>query len=247
MKTLNLLFNRKWFWITILTVAFGMVESAVVIYLRELYYPKGFQFPLQITSNLIAVTEVFREAATILMLAAIGMLAGKNPPERFAWFIYSFAIWDISYYLFLYLLTGWPVSLSEWDILFLIPIIWAGPVWAPLLLSVLMILLAFCIRFSSGQNLSAGIKLREWIFLFSGALIVIVAFCTDYFIFITSHHRNIAKTQLFFSKEAIGYAAQYVPGSFDRILFLFGSLLISIGIVLYAARNMIISKNQNQV
>jgi hypothetical protein len=76
----------------------GMVESAVVIYLRELYYPGGFKFPVQPTSTTVAITEVIREIATMIMLLAIGMLAGKSKTGRFAWFIYSFAIWDISYY-----------------------------------------------------------------------------------------------------------------------------------------------------
>jgi len=171
----NLFTNRNLLWITILTAAMGMVESAVVVYLRELYYPEGFRFPVKLTSTTVAITEVIRELATMIMLLAIGNLAGKSKHERFAWFIYSFAIWDLSYYLFLYLIIGWPLSLSEWDILFLIPVIWVGPVWAPLLLSALMILLALCILYFSNQGKNAVLKMREWILLITGALIVIIA------------------------------------------------------------------------
>jgi len=141
----NLLLSSKLLWVTLFAVAMGMLESSVVIYLRELYYPAGFKFPLHATSYTVAVTELFRELSTLIMLLGIGMLAGKNKHERFAWFIYSFAIWDIFYYVFLYLLINWPVTLFDWDVLFLLPTMWVGPVWAPVFLSLLMILLALCI------------------------------------------------------------------------------------------------------
>ena len=225
-------------WVTLLTLAMGMVESAVVIYLRELYYPGGFKFPVQLTSTSVAVTEVIRELATMIMLLAIGMLAGKSKTERFAWFIYSFAVWDISYYLFLYLIIGWPVSLSEWDILFLIPLIWVGPVWAPLLLSALMILLALLILYFSVHLRSARLKMKEWMLLIGGTLIVITAFCKDYYQFVTSHHPNIPNTQLFFSKEAMTYSSEYVPVGFDVKLFLFGCILILGGIGIYVVQKL---------
>jgi hypothetical protein len=237
-QKVNPLLNRNLLWITLLTLAMGMVESAVVIYLRELYYPGGFKFPVQLTSTTVAITEVIRELATMIMLLAIGMLAGKSKTGRFAWFIYSFAVWDISYYLFLYLIIGWPLSLSEWDILFLIPLIWVGPVWAPLLLSALMILLALCILYFPNQRQSAILKMREWILLIAGALIVILSFCKDYYLFVTSHHPNIPNTQLFFSKEAMTYSAQYIPGRFDVKLFLFGCILILAGIGIYVVQKL---------
>lgn len=224
-------------WITILTIAMGMVESSVVVYLRELYYPEGFKFPLRSTSNIVAITELLRELATMIMLLAIGVLAGKSKHERFAWFIYSFAIWDISYYLFLHLIINWPTSLCDWDVLFLLPVMWVAPVWAPLLLSALTILLALCILYFSSQNQSASLKMGEWILLIAGALIVIIAFCKDYYLFVTSHHPNIPNAQLFFSKDAITYATQYVPVSFDVKLFLFGCFVICVGIGIYGFRN----------
>ena len=97
----NVQLYRQLALVTIFSVAMGMLESSVVIYLRELYYPEGFQFPVRATSYTVAVTELMRELATIVMLLSVGMIAGKNKQERFAWFIYSFAIWDICYYIFL--------------------------------------------------------------------------------------------------------------------------------------------------
>jgi len=234
---INLFTNRKLLWVTLFAIAMGMVESAVVIYLRELYYPEGFKFPLNPTSPIVAMTELLRELATMIMLLTIGILIGKSKHERFAWFIYSFAFWDISYYLFLYLIIGWPLSFTDLDILFLMPMMWIGPVWAPLLLSALMILLALCILNFSDRSEIAILKMREWLVLILGALTVITAFCKDYYLFVTTHYPNITHIKLFFSKDTITYAAQYVPVSFDVKLFLFGCIFICLGIGIFWVRN----------
>lgn len=236
-NNIELLITSKLIWVTLFSIAMGMLESSVVIYLRELYYPDGFHFPLRETSYTIAITELFRELATLIMLLGIGVLAGKNKQERFAWFIYSFAIWDIFYYMFLYLLISWPLSLTEWDVLFLLPIMWVGPVWAPILLSLLMISLALCILHFSKHRNNANLKLREWILLVAGALIVIIAFCKDFYLYMTNHFPTIPGTQLFFSKRTFEYAAQYIPSSFDMLLFLFGCVVICTGIGRYVIRN----------
>lgn len=231
------LISSKVIWVTLFSVAMAMLESSVVIYLRELYYPGGFQFPLRATSTTIAVTELLRELATLIMLLGIGMLVGKKKQERFAWFIYSFAIWDIFYYVFLYLIIGWPTSLLDWDVLFLIPIMWVGPVWAPLLLSGLMVLLALSILKFSRQSQNASLKLHEWFLFITGSFIVIIAFCKDFYLFMVSHFPTIPVTQLFYSKHTIEYATQYVPVRFDVALFLFGCVIICTGIGTYVFRN----------
>lgn len=223
--------------ITIFSVAMGMLESSVVVYLRELYYPGGFQFPVRQTSYIVAVTELMRELATIVMLLTIGMVAGKNKLERFAWFIYSFAIWDIFYYLFLYLIIGWPTSLMDWDILFLLPMMWTGPVWAPLLLSTLMIVLAISILYFSTLNNDMHLKLQEWLLLISGSIIVIIAFCKDFYISMTTLYPFVPVSELFYSKQAGEYAAKYIPKSFDVILFTIGTGIIFAGICMYVLRN----------
>ena len=112
------------FWVAIFSIAMGYLESAVVIYIREIYYPEGFSFPLKVLDNHILVTELLREAATLIMLIGIGVVAGKTPIERFGLFIYSFGWWDIFYYIFLKALVGWPESLLTWDILFMVPTTW---------------------------------------------------------------------------------------------------------------------------
>ena len=130
---------RTLLWVTLFSIGFGMVEAAVVIYTRALYFPDGFQFPINAIADPIVFTELWREFATLLMLAAVGIIAGKNKVQRFAYFLISFAVWDIFYYVFLKVFIDWPANFMTWDILFLLPVAWIGPVIAPIILAILMI------------------------------------------------------------------------------------------------------------
>ncbi|HNU62716.1 MAG TPA: hypothetical protein PKL04_11005, partial [Methanofastidiosum sp.] len=97
-------------WVTIFAIAMGFFESAIVIYLRQIVYPDGFSFPLQPIPESLATTEILREAFSLLMLLSVGILTGESTITRFAYFIFSFALWDIFYYIFLKLLINWPES-----------------------------------------------------------------------------------------------------------------------------------------
>ena len=131
--------------LTVFSVAMGFMESAVVIYLRALYYPHGFDFPLLPVTPQISYVEFLREAATIIMLLIIGILAGRNLAEKFSFFLFCFAVWDIVYYVFLYVFLQWPPSLFTWDALFFIPVLWVGPVIAPCIVSLTMIFLTLSV------------------------------------------------------------------------------------------------------
>ncbi len=171
--------------ISIFAIAMGFLETAVVIYIRELLYPEGFTFPLVPIPSSLAVTEILREAATLIMLLTIAILSGKSFSQRFAWFIYTFAIWDIFYYVFLKLMIAWPESLITWDILFLIPTTWTGPVISPIIVSFTMILLAMIILYYADKNISTKINRLVWSGLILGSLILIFVFILDYSPFIT--------------------------------------------------------------
>ncbi|MFC2075819.1 hypothetical protein ACFLT7_01925 [candidate division KSB1 bacterium] len=131
--------GRRLAWFIGFAAAMALVEAAVVVYLRELYYPDGFGFPLVAIPTALYLTELAREAATIIMLAALAVLTVRRPLARFLVFSFCFAVWDIGYYFWLKLLLGWPGSLLEPDILFLIPLPWIAPVLAPIVVSVCLI------------------------------------------------------------------------------------------------------------
>lgn len=128
-------------WMTAYAIAMAFLESAVVIYLRELYYPVEFKFPMAPIARHVAITELFRELATMVMLLAPAALVTTKRLERFAWFSFCFGVWDIFYYVFLKAVLDWPATLLDWDILFLVPVVWVGPVLAPCIVSVGMIAL----------------------------------------------------------------------------------------------------------
>jgi hypothetical protein len=132
-------YKRDLFFYSVFAIAMAYLESAVVVYLREIYYPNGFEFPLVPLSIRIYATETGREAATIIMLWAASGIRSKNRGEWFALFMFNFALWDIWYYIWLKILVNWPVTLLDWDILFLIPLPWTGPVLAPVLISLILI------------------------------------------------------------------------------------------------------------
>jgi hypothetical protein len=216
--------NKTLFWAILFSIAMGFMESAVVIYLREIYYKTGFQFPLVPIDPKIARVEFLRELATIIMLVGIGYTAGKNILQRFAYFSLSFAIWDIFYYVFLYVFLGWPYSLNTWDILFLIPFPWVGPVWAPCLISLLMIVGSIFAIQQIDKNIEFKINKPTWILLISGALLCIVSFMWDY-LTITPVDKlwNISTEQSLFNE-----ISTYVPQTFNYSLFSIGFLIMLI-------------------
>lgn len=219
-------------WLTLFSIAMGFMETAVVVDLRELYYPKGFDFPLMPIAPKIALTEFLREAATIIMLAGIGILAGKNKMQRLAFFIYAFAIWDIFYYVFLKLLLDWPESLLTWDILFLIPIPWVGPVLAPCIVSLTMIVLAAAIVILQKKEYTVYFSWKEYTLLLLGCQVIIGSFLWDY---IEAH----TTSQIWFPSsetELLKDMTNYIPQAYNWWIFWTGELMLAYGIALFIVR-----------
>ncbi len=134
-------------WLALFAVGMAYVESAVVTYLRFLYYPDEFVVVAADAvgeMSLVALRiEVGREAATILMLVTVSLLAARrNWWERLAYFLWAFAVWDVFYYIWLFVLLRWPPDLMTLDILFLIPRIWVAPVVLPIAVSGIMMVVA---------------------------------------------------------------------------------------------------------
>jgi hypothetical protein len=210
---------RTVIWVTLFSIAMGFLEGAVVIYLRELYYPEGFVFPLKLMSDTNAIVELLREVATIVMLLGIGMLAGRTPNQRLAYFVMSFAIWDIFYYVVLWLFLDWPQSIMEWDILFLVPVLWVGPVITPLLITVTMLLLSTVL-------LKSDIRLSkvEWALLITGSLVVILSWTLEF--------------QQFSSRvgDPMKAVLTYEPQAFPWIIFVLGEIILLTPIYLFWRR-----------
>ena len=171
--------SRRILWVVLFAIAFAFVETSVVAYLRALYYPEGFSFPLKLIPSQHLSVELTREFCTVVMLAAVGMIAGLTRWSRFAYFAVAFGIWDLFYYLWLKVMLNWPSSIFDWDILFLLPFPWIGPVIAPVLVSILLIVAGFLIlRFEeSGKPFIPG-KVA-WQFANAGTVLVLISFMWD--------------------------------------------------------------------
>ena len=196
--------SKTRFWRTItglvlFAIAFGYVEAAVVAYLRAIYDPirahfyppssAGELFPLLTLDQLRILgpehtarlkTELGREFATMLMLSGVALVAARKPREWIAAFVLCFGIWDITFYGFLKLLLNWPASLLTWDILFLLPGPWVGPVIAPILVSVSMILAGFYGLWREYNENPFPMTRTRWAFIGLGGLLVFLAFIYDF-------------------------------------------------------------------
>ncbi|MFH0759828.1 MAG: hypothetical protein V2B15_21240 [Bacteroidota bacterium] len=221
--------------VTAFALAMGFLEAAVVVYMREILYPGGFSFPLAPVPVHLAWTELFREVATLVMLLTVGMMAAKKFSARFAWFIYSFAVWDIFYYVFLKLILGWPGSLLTWDVLFLIPTTWTGPVLSPVLVSLTMILLAMTILVCEERGKDTRIRRMEWIGLIAGSFVLIFGFVFDYSQYMLEHFSLLGMLQVK-NPEVLEVATGYIPRSFPWWIFGTGEALILFTILMYKKR-----------
>ncbi len=126
---------RKLSLLAVFGVAMAHLEGVVVVYLRQALTLARSE---STTATLDAFTQRYlwieqtREAATIVMLVALAWLVGRTWLQRAVFFLWTFAFWDLFYYVSLYLLLGWPSTLTTLDVLFLIPAPWITPVWVPI-------------------------------------------------------------------------------------------------------------------
>jgi len=174
-------------WVAIFAVAFAWVESAVVVYLRKIYFDGVFSFPLvvvweegkHVIDPLIKI-EFGREIATIIMLLAVGWAAGRTKFQRFCLFMIAFGIWDIFYYIWLYVMVGWPESLMTWDLLFYVPLPWVGPVITPVLIAAAMIVAGLLIIYYQERGYEIRWRWYDMAVEIACGLLIIVAFCWDW-------------------------------------------------------------------
>ena len=218
-------------WICAFSIAMALLESAVVVYLRALYYPDGFSVAFKLINEDILQVELLRELATLVMLLTVACLAATSFVERFSYFLMSFAVWDIFYYVWLWILIDWPASLMEWDILFLIPFTWLGPVAAPVICSITMILLALAVL-NGGRRLSLSV----WALLISGSLLILFTFMEDYGRLIISNGFVSDYPRLLENKEFITRAEAFIPEQFNWIVFLSGEILLLAAVYIHYSR-----------
>ena len=161
-------------------IAMGYFEAVVVVYLRGMFYPEGFSFPLKLAVQQYAVIEVCREAATIVMLITVAVLAGRKFWERFGYFLIMFGVWDIFYYIFLKVTINWPATVFDWDVLFLIPLPWIGPVIAPSLVALLMTAVGISMTYLIDRGYDFRPTRLSWILSIAATALILYSFMRDF-------------------------------------------------------------------
>jgi hypothetical protein len=199
--------------IVLYAVAMAYLEAAVVVYLRAaIGVPSGTVFPIDLSPAAMPYgwIEVGREAATLVMIGALAWIAGRSPLERLAWAGVVFGVWDIGYYAWLWVFSGWPPSVGTWDLLFLLPAPWAGPVWAPIAVSAALIGfgLACAGRLGAGRSVRFGRRHLGWLLL--GGAIIIASFLLNAGLVLSGGTPTEFAWPIFLAGLAIGMAAAWV-------------------------------------
>lgn len=223
--------RRAIIWMAAFYAAMAYLESAVVVYLRALYYPEGFDFPLVPMDRSLISTEVWREATTLFMLLAPAALVTRSALERFAWFCFGFGIWDLFYYIWLKVLIDWPADLMSRDLLFLIPVPWVGPVWAPCAISLGLIALALLILRGRSRSSSYRIDAWTWVLLILGALLFVVSFTIDPLLRVEGLDALRSTSTLGDAgARALMNGREYIPERYPWIWFAAGALVATLGL-----------------
>jgi len=134
----------KLFLLAVFGIAMAHMEGVVVVYLRKalgILDSESNKESIEKFPDRYLKIEMTREAATIIMLLLIACLVGGSWIEKGVFFLWTFAFWDLFYYLSLYILIKWPPKLTTIDVLFLIPKPWIAPVWFPIGVSALTIVI----------------------------------------------------------------------------------------------------------
>ena len=191
-------------------IAFGFIEAACVVYLRELFY-QGIHslFPLKPMAPHIYRTEIYREIATIVFLSGVSFAISRRLRQVLFVFFLLFGLWDITYYAFLKLLINWPAGLAEYDILFLIPLPWIAPVYAPIMVSAIFIIGAVFYLYN------------DWVF----TRVQLYTYLTSLLLLLLSF--LYVPVKILFTHGAQGFSA-YTGGGFNIPVFSIGVLLLMI-------------------
>jgi hypothetical protein len=211
--------GRRLLLLILFGVAFGYAEAATVVYIRVMYEPIHQRlFPDRAPNDLFPFIslerwareapsytqgpglKIGREVSTIVLVAVMAWGVSRTVAQWFASFTLCFGVWDLAYYLWLWVLTGWPASLFDWDMLFVVPLPWVAPVLAPLLVAATMTATGVVYLWLEASGRPPRPRAGHWAAVLLGGLTILAAFWWDY--------RNI---------EASGY-----PAPFHWTLFLAG-------------------------
>ncbi len=167
-------------------LAFGWIEGASVVYLRATAPAAAVstvQFPLTVIPPRLIWVEVVREAGTMIMLAAVAWAAARRWRDAVGAFLLTFGIWDLAYYAVLWVVLGWPDAPTNWDVLFLIPLPWIAPVWAPATIAAVFVAAGSYLFWTFDRPHTYLVA--DFAVLVAAALVIIAAFLVEWHVVFT--------------------------------------------------------------
>jgi hypothetical protein len=183
-------------WGAIFAIAMAYLEAAVVVYLRKVYGITDLISSVPAFDSQIGMIELGRELATLIMLFAVGWAVGSNFRSRAGYAIFAFGLWDIFYYIWLRVMIGWPRSLLEPDLLFLIPLPWWGPVLSPVLIALLMVISGAVLDSAEDLGISVEISRFNGGILGFSVLIMLYTFMRDALALLPSDVQTLSQVKL---------------------------------------------------
>jgi len=208
--------QKKMLWLGLFAIAMAFVETAIVIYLRELYFPENILqiFPPRMFHQRDLWVELMREFSTIVMLVSVAVLAAERSAIKiFAAFIYAFGLWDLFYYLFLKITINWPTHWLEWDILFLIPWAWLGPWICPALIALMFVVWGYTVNV---QKRGFRFSKANLVVFLVGCTIALVTFLQPAFPLVLQGNPALLES--------------FIPRHFWWAEFILGYLLMAVGL-----------------
>src|SRR3954471_24642416 len=169
--------RTRWAIVVAFAIAMAWVEAASVFYIRAIVNRiEPYQADPLPLHGALGTVGLWREAATPVMIAMVGLLAGRTWRRRLGYAALAFGVWDIFYYVFLRLISGWPRTLLDWDILFLLPLPWWGPVLAPI--GIALVMIVWGTLATQLDNGAAGAR-RSSVLAAAGVMLALAVFMID--------------------------------------------------------------------
>jgi hypothetical protein len=125
--------------IAALCIAIGYVDAVATFYVRGMLEvsQEGGNFAQAVTEAMpprIVALEQTRQAATVLVLVAMAIVAGRNLQQQFGTAFYALGGWIVLRYAAIRTITDWPAGLADIDTVLYLPHAVYAPVWMPIVI-----------------------------------------------------------------------------------------------------------------